>query len=570
MELSLLNFEQQIDETILKRGLSYFKKGCVEEVDALGHGDYEATVEGTDTYTVRLHLDGDNVTELSCTCPYDKGPVCKHMAAVLFHLQKEKLGIENLPEQGTRRKPKKESDTQLMTKLVEQLSREDLQAFVRQICVQFKDIRQLFLAQHMQLQYSSPKELYSRKIEAFIKMCSANQNFIEYREAQILGDHVESIANEADTKLKNGDQWAALYAAQAIIDNMIDALSYADDSSGAISSCIEHAFDILSSLSQSDLDQTIRQELFRLLVDYHSTNKLQGWDWHFTCLDLAINIVESDEEKAQVKNLLGAFTPDNTAWNWDYEQAQILTVKFIRKTEGNKAATRFMEDHISIPELRATLIQEAIEKSDYARAEQLATDGVKEAQELAPNNISRWLDFLLTIYIHTDNDQGIIQIATSMLVNHNERFHPMEFYYTLLQNSVPPKQWQAHVDKIIATIRAQKDYWSTYHSLARIYIWENRRDDLLALVRQYPTFSHIAQAEEYLADSHAEQLSELYKETILLFLQQNVNRSAYQEACRYIRHIIKLGQRPMATELIRQLKTLYPTRRALLEELNNV
>ena len=494
MKLSLLNFEQQIDETILKRGLSYFKKGCVEEVDALGHGDYEATVEGTDTYTVRLHLDGDNVTELSCTCPYDKGPVCKHMAAVLFHLQKEKLGIENLPEQGTRRKPRKESDTQLMTKLVEQLSREDLQAFVRQI------------------------------------FC----------------------------------------AAQAIIDNMIDALSYADDSSGAISSCIEHAFDILSSLSQSDLDQTIRQELFRLLVDYHSTNKLQGWDWHFTCLDLAINIVESDEEKAQVKNLLGAFTPDNTAWNWDYEQAQILTVKFIRKTEGNKAATRFMEDHISIPELRATLIQEAIEKSDYARAEQLATDGVKEAQELAPNNISRWLDFLLTIYIHTDNDQGIIQIATSMLVNHNERFHPMEFYYTLLQNSVPPKQWQTHVDKIIATIRAQKDYWSTYHSLARIYIWENRRDDLLALVRQYPTFSHIAQAEEYLADSHAEQLSELYKETILLFLQQNVNRSAYQEACRYIRHIIKLGQRPMATELIRQLKTLYPTRRALLEELNNV
>ena len=73
-----------------------------------------------------------------------------------------------------------------------------------------------------------------------------------------------------------------------------------------------------------------------------------------------------------------------------------------------------------------------------------------------------------------------------------------------------------------------------------------------------------------MADSHAEQLSELYKETILLFLQQNVNRSAYQEACRYIRHIIKLGQRPMATELIRQLKTLYPTRRALLEELNNV
>ena len=58
MDLSLSNFEQQIDGTILKRGFDYFKKGYVTEVEDLGGGDYEATVEGSEIYTVHLHIKG--------------------------------------------------------------------------------------------------------------------------------------------------------------------------------------------------------------------------------------------------------------------------------------------------------------------------------------------------------------------------------------------------------------------------------------------------------------------------------------------------------------------------------
>ena len=56
MDLSLSNFEQQIDGTILKRGFDYFKKGYVTEVEDLGGGDFEATVEGSEIYTVHLHI----------------------------------------------------------------------------------------------------------------------------------------------------------------------------------------------------------------------------------------------------------------------------------------------------------------------------------------------------------------------------------------------------------------------------------------------------------------------------------------------------------------------------------
>ena len=57
MEIQLDRFEEQIDEVILQRGLNYFRKGYVTNVEEIGHGDYEATVEGTDTYTVHLHVE---------------------------------------------------------------------------------------------------------------------------------------------------------------------------------------------------------------------------------------------------------------------------------------------------------------------------------------------------------------------------------------------------------------------------------------------------------------------------------------------------------------------------------
>lgn len=69
MEILLNEFEHQIDETILRRGFDYCKKGYVTEVDELGGGNYEITVEGSDIYTVRLSIKGNAVTEFECDFP---------------------------------------------------------------------------------------------------------------------------------------------------------------------------------------------------------------------------------------------------------------------------------------------------------------------------------------------------------------------------------------------------------------------------------------------------------------------------------------------------------------------
>ena len=109
MEIPLDEFEHVIDATILKRGHSYFKKGHVIEFTALSSNEYEAIVSGATEYLVQLTVQNNIIVGYECDCPYDHGPVCKHIVAVIFHLNEERFRtIEISPQEDSKKRQKKE------------------------------------------------------------------------------------------------------------------------------------------------------------------------------------------------------------------------------------------------------------------------------------------------------------------------------------------------------------------------------------------------------------------------------------------------------------------------------
>jgi uncharacterized Zn finger protein len=87
MKVLLSNFETVFDPVIVERGEEYFCSNAVRGLKQLKAGDWVASVEGTEVYTVHVLLKGNTIQRHSCSCPYDIGPVCKHVVAVLFALR---------------------------------------------------------------------------------------------------------------------------------------------------------------------------------------------------------------------------------------------------------------------------------------------------------------------------------------------------------------------------------------------------------------------------------------------------------------------------------------------------
>lgn len=82
MSLSIDQFEEQVHVLILERGKEYFDAHQVLMLQQTTDG-WSAIIEGSDTYQVLLE-GHDVITHWHCTCPFGHGPVCKHVAAVLY------------------------------------------------------------------------------------------------------------------------------------------------------------------------------------------------------------------------------------------------------------------------------------------------------------------------------------------------------------------------------------------------------------------------------------------------------------------------------------------------------
>jgi len=132
MNIPLNEFEQIIDETILKRGLSYFKNDFVTEFAEISNNEYEANVSGTDEYTVRLKIKNDVIVEHNCDCPYDMGPVCKHIVASIFYLKQDELNFNNQQNFSSPIKKKHKTVAQQLKEILNKVSHSELKEFIRE------------------------------------------------------------------------------------------------------------------------------------------------------------------------------------------------------------------------------------------------------------------------------------------------------------------------------------------------------------------------------------------------------------------------------------------------------
>ncbi len=95
--ITITNFRNELDETVLERGWIYFNNGWVKEAREVMPGYFEAVVDEVNPHAVSFSLDEEGIyTDLFCTCGDKTHRVCRHIAAVIFGYEKKYLE-ENKP-----------------------------------------------------------------------------------------------------------------------------------------------------------------------------------------------------------------------------------------------------------------------------------------------------------------------------------------------------------------------------------------------------------------------------------------------------------------------------------------
>ena len=570
MEIPLSHFEEYIDEPILKRGLSYFKNGFVHEPEEIRPGDYEAVVEGSEDYTVKLSIRNRVITEHSCDCSYDMGPVCKHVAAVIFYLEQEELGLTQNTKKASSKKAKASSSkpskrktlAQQVDDLLGKATHDELILFVRELAAKDSLFRDLLLASFAQYNPNESKTLYTKQVKTLIKVARGKYGFLDSSGAEYVSNELSSMLGLANHYIRKGNHKSAFFICTAIMDELISALEYADDMDGHLTDTIYDAYDTLTAIAQADPPEEVRKLIFKYCLTSFSKRSFSGWDWHLNFLHLAAYMLSTDSEMEELFKRIAAIPKSS---EYEVKKAQEIQYDVLLKRKGESVAQRYLEQNIDNPSFRARAIQDALDQKDYEKATALANEGIEQDSGY-PGLIIDWYDWLLKIAESQNDTERIILYARYLLLkSHN----PKRDYYQILKEIVPTEEWTNFVEAIVQEAMERKPYYRT-DLVASIFIREEWWSRLLDLVKKEYTLDQLAKYEKLLAQHFPSELADLYAERIIRYVENHVGRSHYRTACKYIRKMIKLGAREKADEVISQLRQTHYRKKALMEELDNV
>lgn len=559
LKIGIQRFLDDVDPTILARGEDYYRSGQVENVEWDG-GHVTAEVSGSeeDPYLVDLDLSEDGeVEDWSCDCPYDWGPVCKHTVAVLLAIRAE-AGKE---------KHSKAKNTQKVSiqELVERADKKQLASLIVEHCREDKRFQSLVLSEledSGEQEFAAIKELVRASIRS-----NTHQHYIDERGCDAICADLDDCLGKAERRIERGQYSQALEIIQFVLVAGMKLASEADSSSGSLTCTIDSAMGLLGQaargLVQSGEDRSV---WVKKLLKTAADPVFDGWDdSRYDLLQRAAILADTQNESEfyAVLNRLSEnrwerFEDDSWTEQWD----KLTRYHVLRAAHGQKDARGYLERNLDVDELCLILVQEEMERGNYANAERLCRERVEQESPEKRSMWSRASQWQLLLYdIYRDWGQRDKQIGQARtLAALGER----RFYQTAKDLLTEDGRWQEEYPKFREELKASLPVY-TYMEILK---GEGEIGLLMEQVRLHPDM--VFQYGDVLVPQYGDEVFNLCSGAIRKASKGISNRRHYQRLCELLQSLIEFGGSRYAQILIHELREAYPRRPALLEELERV
>ncbi len=565
MNIPLNQFEQHIGETILKRGLSYYKSGAVESIDEIAVGEYFAIVSGSEHYEVEIKTKNNTITNIDCDCPYDGG-ICKHAVAVIFSIQAEVLQLNDVQVQ-TSSKSKKEkikkekTPKEQLIVLLNQLEKGDLITSLIELATKDKSLLYQLLSKYSYLNQEQTQAFYTNQVKNVIKSAQTRERFFDYHEIKKLKNQIDELIENAKKQAQQKNKQGAVFICWAIIEELIPIMDSVDDSNGYVYGFVEEAVELLNDIVTSEAKEEYASDIFYNCIEKIKIKFGDGYGFLNSLIRLAC---ASILQKEQVQ-VLKSYLKPSTESKYDNEFYARTEYNLIEQFEGSKQAQLFLHQNLRYSSFREQAINQAIEIKDYTNAKKIANEGVLFDKEYA-GLVNSWRKYLLRIAELEKDKKTIVEIALFLFNNNHNDFT----YYNIVKKNTTSQEWQNIIKETLQKLNSSTHWRKPYHTIAKVYFEEQQWDKLLATVTEFASFELLANYEAILNEHFHSQLIALYERSIRNYLEKNVDRSHYVIACIAIKRLKAITPNHNINYLINEFREKYKRRPALIELINKI
>ena len=464
---------------------------------------------------------------------------------------------------------KRENDIEL---LMSKLDKEQLCGFIREECLNDRQFRQRFLALGAGTIFAPKYTDYQSRIKDIIENFEGKYGYVEYHKAFGFNRAVCKILDEADVAMDDHSWDVAIAILEGASTMGEDIINCGDDSAGELGSIVSECFEKWHKLCSEELLPTkIKDRIFELALKYFTEGCLNGWDWWWDWIQMAISLSDTSEKQERIiKALDNVINAKGDEWSVKYKvrTAQRYKLEIMSKRGTPEEQCKFMYENVGNPDFRRKLLQMAWDKGDYDEVLRLAKGGVTHDSDLF-GLVNEWRKWELKCYRHKNDKANILKLSRYFFFEEGrfgEKEYSMETMYALMRSIVPNEEWGDFVGNLIKEASKKNNEVRVLFIYTQEKMWER----YLEYLRNAPSIYSIDDAPREVWKLYKDELIRLYTSCIRHFFQHASNRNSYCEGVSLLRKLIKYGGKTEADEIVVEQKTRTPRRPALIDELSKL
>lgn len=524
---------------IFDRGRQYFKQGLVKDL----HEDEKhirAIVWGSEEYHVTIDLEKKEILRMNCDCPYaDEGKYCKHMAAVLFHLEDESTKdlVEKMDERAIR------------DFLAANLERDEnlLNRFRREVFGTIPpDMNQCKI-----------------KIDEVFESHAGRNDFINYYNANSFVSELEDIIDEDVGSLLMNSKYEEAFAVTHYIF-VETANQDMDDSDGGKmilgDRCLEIWREILGRC-----EMEVKRNLFHWFIDH-----LDG-----TVIDYMESYIEGilfedfkedeflDYKRKLAERKVNIYRNEKDSWRRSYYAGKwaLMNIEVMRDQKLPKnTIDQYCKENLEFSEVRKYYIERLITKSQWDSAIHVLEEG-KVVDKNRPGLVTDYSLQLRKLYQRIGNADAYETELMSFILE----YHPGDATaFKELKSLYRKEAWLEKRETIFRDL-------PRHAGIDKLYEIEKLYDRLLNVVIESTGLYKLTEYEKCLKPLYPRELLTKYRAEVISKASYTSDRKQYKELVDVLR---RMTNYPEGSECVRKIvagwQITYKNRPAMMDELGKL
>ena len=545
------SWKDYFEKRILDRGRSYYNNGAVQNLRKTAEG-YEAYVSGTVRYEVEIEMENGKVEYMFCDCPYaDSGENCKHMAAVMYAIEKQENGTIELNGKSGRNKQTAKENLQ---DIVDSIPEAELRDYVYSLAKDNKSIENYIRINHGSSIDAEYMKNLKKDLRAIIRRYS-NDGFIAWEDAF---DYISDVEDFMKINIEGLIDKNFLMEAFELTNCVLDKITNQpmDDSDGGIvavaGDCKDYWLEIMEKADDKSKDKMFRWFNNKLLK-HQLDDFIEDVVYEFIMKNFA-------EEKYLEKKLalLDEFIKEDK-FSYNYSKYIGEKLKIMQKLNyPAEQINLYKERYWKLPEIRKVVFDEYIAQEDWQKAIEI----LEESKKLDEDNylfMARYCKNLIELYKKVGNKKAYRKELTEFIFD--SCGNDLSLIYELKEDCTP-EEWLSYREKILAGEMLRE---TKLELLEKEGMYEELWQEIFERAELY----EIDRYEKVLKKIFSERMLDLYVDYIRKNQIKVSNREQYSDLIKYLKKItLYSGGEKKAKEIAANWRDVFKRRRAMMDELN--